>query len=461
MAVALIRNKYLAVNIGPEGFGIYGILSSFFSMIAVFAGTWMATGTMKYVSEYDAKGEQRSANTVFTFSVLITGSIAFVLTLILICKRRWFIAHFLSEDVREIYYLIFAVSFIAMNLRPILIAVLQGQKKIREVVISRWAIAIIDIIFVIILVRFWGLTGFFVSILLNSTFAVGFLYWVQRKNGAQFCKFAWRDPRINLLMHFGVVNFFLAFINLGSQYLQRVIVVQSMDIAAVGILQAGVGMMNHLGVINRGAQFFYFPKMSEVIDDDIRNRNINYFLRITLIFGIPLSVVALLFGKWIIVILYSSSFLSLAPIFFLFVIGQFINSVGGTFQAVVVGMARLKMHTLTSIVIHSLWVIVPVLLISRYGVGALGIGFILGGMAGAVMNWVYLRKYINLRFDRDVIRLFIMAVITLGVAILINEKDLLWCIAWAVLTAGLIGKMVRNEEWAKGYNYLLVKLGKK
>ncbi len=462
MAVALIRNKYLAVNIGPEGFGIYGILNSFFSMIAVFAGIWMATGTMKYVSEYDARGERRAVNTVFTFSVLLAGSIAFVLTLILICKRRWFIAHFLSDDVREIYYLIFAVSFIAMNLRPILLSVLQGQKKIREVVICRWGIALIDIIFVIILVYFWGLAGFFVSILVNSILAVGFLYWgAQRKNGVQFFKLSLRNPAIYSLLSFGGVNLFLAFINLLSQYLQRMVVIQNMDIAAVGIFQAGVGMMRHLGVINRGAQFFYFPKMSEIMDDDVRNRNINYFLRITLMFGIPLSVAALLFGKWIIMILYSSRFLSLAPIFFLFVIGQFISSIGGAFQAVVVGMTRLKMHTFTSIVIHSLWVIVPVLLISRYGVGALGIGFVLGGMAGAIMNWLYLKRYINLRFNQDVFLLFIIAVITLSVAVLISENDLSWRIAWAILTAGLVGKMVRREEWMKGYNYLLVKLGKR
>lgn len=461
MAVALIRNKYLAVNIGPEGFGIYGILASFFSMIAVFAGTWMATGTMKYVSEYDAKGEQRSVNTVFTFSVLLTAGIAFVLTLVLICKRKWFIAHFLSDDVLEVYYLIFAVSFIAMNLRPILIAVLQGQKKIREVVISRWGIALIDIIFVIILVRFWGLTGFFASILLNSTFAVGFLYWVQRKNGAQFCKFAWRDPRVYLLMHFGAVNFFLAFINLGSQYLQRVIVIQNMDIAAVGILQAGVGLMRHLGVINRGAQFFYFPKMSENMTRDIRNKNINNYLRFTLIVGIPISVLALLFGKLIIVILYSSQFVSLAPIFFLFVIGQFISSIGGAFQSAIVGAAWLKMHTLSSIVIHSLVVIMPFLLINKYGVGAVGIGFVVAGLSGAFMNWLYLRHKIGLRFNRQVVQLLIIAVITLSGAILLCDRMLMWRIAWVIMSIYLIGKMVRSEEWEKGYNYILVKLGKR
>ena len=84
MFVALARNKYLAVTIGPEGFGIYGLLSSFFMMIAVFAGTWMATGTIKYTSEYQAKGDKESLNSVFSFSTIIVTSIGVFLTIILI-----------------------------------------------------------------------------------------------------------------------------------------------------------------------------------------------------------------------------------------------------------------------------------------------------------------------------------------------------------------------------------------
>lgn len=462
MGVALARNKYLAVTIGPEGFGIYGLLNSFFMMMAAFAGTWMATGTTKYVAESHAAGDQESANKVFTFSLATTAGIALLLTAVLVLGREWFLARFLSRDVKESYYLIFCLAFVALNLRPVLLAVLQGMRRVREVVISRWSIAGLDLVLVVVLVLLFGLTGFFVSLLLSAFWAVGVMIWaVQRKDGLQLKKISCREPVIRLLLSFGGVSLFLALINLGSQYLQRVIVLLNMDISSVGLFQAGVALMGYLGVVNRGTMFYYFPKMSEFMDNNLRNQKMNEYLRFILIVSIPLSVLAILFGRWAILLLYSSAFAPLSSVFFLFVIGQFLNSVGGTFQIAIVGMARLKMHTVSTIAIHSLWVIIPFLLVRKYGIGALGMGFIAGGIAGPLMNYFYLRKRIDLRFSGKVIQLFGVAALTLTGAIILKDTILLWRVGWSIIACSLIGTLVNHEEWAKGYSYLLVKLGKR
>jgi len=450
MGVALARNKYLAVTIGPEGFGIYGLLNSFFMMIAVFAGTWMATGTTKYVAEYHTTGYQEDANKVFTFSVSTTAGIALLLTAILVVGRKWFLAQFLSRDVKESYYLIFSAAFVVMNLRPILLAVLQGMRRVREVVISRWSIAGLDLILVVVLVLIFGLTGFFVSLLLSAFWAVGVMLWaVQRKKGLQFRRISWREPVIRLLLSFGGVNLFLSLINLGTQYLQRAIVLRNMDISAVGLFQVGVAFMGYLGVVNRGTIFYYFPKMSEVMDSDSRNQKINEYLCFMLMVSIPLSVAAILFGQWVIPLLYSSAFASLASVFYWFVLGQFLNSIGSTFQLCIVGMARLRMHMASSIVIHFLWVIIPLLSVKKYGVGALGMGFVAGGGMGILLNGLYLRRHVSLRFSSRVIQLFGIAILTLAGAVILRGHAWHWHGVWILLTGGCIGAMVRRDEWAR------------
>lgn len=450
MGVALARNKYLAVTIGPEGFGIYGILNSFFMMIAVFAGTWMATGTIKYTSEYQAKADKENLNSIFSFSTIIVAGIGIFLTIILVVWRKWFINTFLSNEIKEIYYLIFCAAFFAICLRPILLGVLQGLRQVREVIISRWSIAILNLIFTVILVWLWGLTGFFLSLLINAIFAVCILYWgIKRKDGLQLKKFSWQDPVVRLLLTFGSVNLFLAIINLSSQYLQRSIVLHNMDIAAVGLFQAGVALMGYMGVINRGSTFYFFPKMSEVMDNSYRNQKINEYLRFILLLSIPISVMAILFGKWAILILYSSAFTKLSSVFFLFVIGQFLTSIGGVFQSTIVGMARLKMHTVSTTAIVILWILVPLLLIKKYGIGSLGMGFVAGGIVGLMLNGLYLIKNINLIFSRNVIKLFCISVFTLGVAITIRNYILNWRILWLFITFGFISIMVSRKEYVK------------
>lgn len=461
MGVALARNKYLAVTIGPEGFGIYGLLKSFFMMIAVFAGTWMATGTIKYTSEYQAKGDKENLDSIFSFSTIIVAGIGIFLTIILVVWRKLFISTFLSNEIKEIYYLIFCAAFFAMCLRPIFLGVLQGLRRVREVIISRWSIAILNLIFTIILVWLWGMTGFFLSLLVNAIFAVCILYWgIKRKDGLRLKIFSWQDPVFRLLLTFGSVNLFLALINLSSRYLQRSIVLHNMDIASVGLFQAGVVLMGYMGVINRGSTFYFFPKMSEVMNNSYRNQKINEYLRFILLFSIPISVMAILFGKWAILILYSSAFTPLASVFFLFVIGQFLTSIGSVFQSTIVGMARLKMHSVSTVTIHSLWVIIPLLLISKYGIGALGIGFIAGGISGGLLNWMYLRNRIGFRFNHDVIILFIIAVITITGAILLSDRIIMFRIGLAIVSAGLILKMIHHEEWKKLNNFILRKIRK-
>jgi len=127
----------------------------------------------------------------------------------------------------------------------------------------------------------------------------------------------------------------------------------------------------------------------------------------------------------------------------------------------IVGMARLKMHTASTIVIHSLWVIVPFLLVKKYGIGAIGMGFVTAGIAGPLMNYLYLKRCIDLRFSGRVIRLFVVAALTLMGAIILKDTLLLWQVGWAIISCSLIGILVSREEWVKGYSYLLVKLGKR
>ena len=461
MFVALARNKYLAVTIGPEGFGIYGLLNSFFMMIAAFAGTWMATGTIKYTSEYQAKGDKEKLNSIFSISTIIVTGIGIILTIILLIWRKWIINTFLSNEIKEIYYLIFCAAFFSICLRPVLLGVLQGLRRVREVIISRWSIALLNLSFTIILVWIWGLTGFFLSLLVNSIFAVCILYWgVRRKDGLHIRNFSWQSSVVSLLLTFGIVNLFLAIVNLGGQYLQRLIIIHNMDIASVGLFQAAVSIMLYLGVINRGANFYFFPKMSEVMDNSVRNQKINEYLRFIMLFGIPISVVAILFGKWAVMILYSAKFTLLSSVLFLFVIAQLLASIGGVFQSTIVGMARLRMHAMSCIVMHSLSVVVPLLLIGKYGIGALGIGFIAGGISGGFLNWMYLRNRIDLKFNQDVIQLFIIAAVTLTGAILLSDRIMILRITLIIISVGFIAKMIRREEWQKVYDYILFKLGK-
>lgn len=468
VAVAIVRNKYIAVTIGPEGFGIYSLLNSFFQMVGVFAGTWMAAGTTKYISEYYNSEKAEETNQTFTFSVATTFGLGIILTTLLIVGQPQLRERFLSPEIAKSYYLLFAAGFVWMNLRPVFLSVLQGLMQVKEVVQARILISVVDLLLILVLVYLFQLLGFFVSLLLSAIWAAVLLFYFVRSRGRlSFKRVSLKDTVAKKLMAFGGINLFLALINLGSQYLQRILIVQKMDINSVGIFQAGVALMAYVGLVNRGSAFYFLPKMSEIMSDKERAIHIDNYLFFILLMSIPICSTAILFGDWGIQLLYSDRFLPLVPCLFWFVLAQFFSNIGSAFQLTLVGTVRLGMHTISVIAIHSLWVLVPFLWLQKYGIGSLGMGFVAGGVAGMLLNFVYLRYRIRLRLSNRNIYLFILAVGGFIFSKIHVDAQIIWrivilaVIATATLSfinlkersaiIGIINNRVRGVLSAKGY----------
>jgi PST family polysaccharide transporter len=453
--VAIIRNKYLAVTIGPEGFGILALLTSFFGMFSVFAGTWVSAGTTKYIAEYSEKGESKRRNQIFTFAFLLTFIMGVVLTVILIAGREFFISHFLSKDVLGVYYLLFAAGFIGMNLRPVLLSVLQGILQVEFVVKSRILISIFDVLLIVVLVYLFHLIGFFISIIISSLFATGILYfYVYKRCGFRFTRFSLKGNLVKKMMSFGGVTLLLGSVNLGSAYLQRFILVQRMGLESVGIFQAGFSIMSYIGLVNRGSSFHLFPTMSKTMDNVYRVKQLNDYLTFILFAIIPISVAAIIFGRIGIHILYSSKFLPLSSYLFWFILAQFITIIMTSFQTTVVGMAKLKIHTIAVFVIHSFWVIVPLLLIDKYGIASLPIGMLVGQCLGGTIYFVYLWKKIDFRLNGRVISLLCFSLIVLLVSVLCRDISM---ILQMILMTGVLGATISflsKEERMKLYDLI-------
>jgi PST family polysaccharide transporter len=448
--VAIIRNKYLAVNIGPEGFGIYGLLTSFFGMISIFAGTWLGAGTTKYIAEYSGKDDDKKKNQIFTFTFFFVSIICVFLTIVLVVFRKFFISHFLSKDVLESYYLLFAAGFIGMNLQTILLSILQGVLQVKMVVKSRILISIVDVLLIISLVYLFHLLGFFIGILISSLFAAGILYfYVYKECGFRFTKFSFKEDIVKKMMSFGGVSLLTGSINLGSVYLQRFILVQRMGISSVGIFQAGYAIMNHIGLVNRGSSFHLFPTMSREMENVNRVKQLNEYLTFILLVTIPISVAAILFGKIAIQILYSSEFLPLSSYFFWFILAQFVIIIMTSFQTTVIGMAKLKIHTFAVFVIHSLWVVVPFFLIGKYGIASLPIGILVGQVLGGVIYLGYLWKNIDFRFSKRVNILLAFGMIAIILSILYRNISIIWQIIFILAVIGATISFLNRAERIK------------
>ena len=400
MAVGLVRNKYLAATIGPQGFGMYSLLSGFFEMMSVFAGASMATGTTKYISEYYHNGDTEKTHQTFTLSVICTFSAGLLLTLVFLGAPSIFVRTFLSPQIARPYYLLFAAGFVWMTMRPVLLSVLQGTLQVKAALYARALTSFLDVVLVVILVYAFHIYGFFLSLLISAVAGSLLLFhFIRTHCRLRFRKVSPFGPVGKRLLTFGWVNLYLAALNLSSQYIQRMMILRQIDIVTLGIFQAAVSLTIYVGFINRSSAYYFFPQISQSTSNENKAGEINDCLHLLLLTSVPLFSTVILFSGWMVAVLYSRMFLTLSSLLFWFVLAQFIADVGTIFKLTVAGMARLGIHSVSVTTNHLLWIIVPFAFISRYGVASIAMGICVGEMAAASLNFMYLRKAVGLRLS--------------------------------------------------------------
>lgn len=422
--VSIIRAKYLAVNIGTEGYGEYSLISSFFSIVTALCYGWIARGTIKYTAEYKQKEDYDSVFKVHNYSISIALLLSTLAMTILFIFRSYISTNFISPNIILWHYSLFTASFLASSLTPFFSWLLQGYILIKKTVILRIVTSIFSLLSVLIFVYLFELTGYYISILVSGYFGL-YLYWRETKKltKTKFLFPDFKDIILKKLLRFGSVNFILLIINSLSDYIQRIIIVNALNIASVGLLQVANSIINYMGVLNRGSMFFNDPKMSQELDIIERNKVLNDFIKFNILIGIPLSVFLIIFSKELISLLYSKSFNPLSSVIYVFIISQYINFIVGGFQSVMLGKAFLKMHSIVSISYSFIIVIISYLTIKRYGLLGIGASLLIANLFTLIVDYVYLRKKIGIIIDSKLISIIFISLLVFTISVYLQSSS--------------------------------------
>lgn len=453
--VAIIRAKYLAVSIGPAGYGEYGLLNSFFTVLTAVCGGWIARGTIKYTAEYSQKNDFLSVAKVHNYSIslaLILGSIA---TLFVFIFQDFVRIHFLSPEIILWHYSLFAASFLANSLIPFFGWLLQGHLMVKSTIKLRIITTFFSLISIFVFVYFFKLTGYFLSILVSAVFGL-YLFWNETRNilPTKFLLPNIKDEIFKKLMKFGGVNLVLLTVNNVCDYIQRVFILTNLNISSVGLFQVANSITNYMGILNRGSSFVNDPKMSQDISILERNKVFNDFLRFNILVGIPISVFLILFSTELIGILYTKEFTTLSPIIYVFIFAQFLSFLCGGFQSIMLGKAFLKMHSFVSILYSVILITVPLLFIKQFGLITIGISMVVANILTIIIDFIYLRRQINISINMQVIILLIISIVLFFITTEIQSFNFLYKLFFIVIMAIILILSLNKVERIQLINLL-------
>lgn len=409
--IAMIRSKFVAVLLGPEGMGLNNILLSSQQMVNAFTGLGLGVSAVKDIAEAHASNNLDKVSkiiSVFRKLVILTGGLGFVLFLSLspVLSR----ISFGSFDYIYAFAAI-SVTLLFMQLSDGQKALLQGTRHFGYLAKSAILGSLIGTIAIIPLYYFLGMGGIVPGILLSSLIGLCLSWYFAKKVPYKRVRVSLKDTLIEgrSMLNMG---FFLSLQTLISYiiaYLVRVFINHYGGLSDVGLFGAGFSLVEmYVGMVFTAMSSEYYPRLASHSKDseEIFCSTINQQIEISLILISPLICLFLVFGEWAVLLLYSEKFLPITMMINLAMLGTMFKAPSWSIAMSFMAKGDAKIFFLNELA--AMLVNTPIKLIFYYlwGLTGIGIAFLLTYILYFIQVFLLCRFKYHFKFDVSVLKPF-------------------------------------------------------
>lgn len=323
-ATSFFLNKLLAIYVGPGGYALIGQFQNFIQIITSFAGGSINTAVVKYTSQYHSEPNRqrvvwRTAGTlILIFSLIVS-------LLIVIFQKNLSIYIFKSTEYQSIFP-IFAVFLVFFNLNALFLAILNGKKEILKLVIANIAGSLLSLGLTGFLAVQYRIYGALLALSINQSIIFFVTLFLCYKS--DWFKLSYLFGKIDK----GTANKFIGFVLMAltsallvpvSQILIRNHLVLEFDIKHAGYWEAMTRLSgSYLMLITTTLSVYYLPKLSELkLYTDIKKEVLLGYKLILPLTALG-SLMVYLLRDWIILILFTESFIPMRDLFIWQMIGD-------------------------------------------------------------------------------------------------------------------------------------------
>ncbi len=382
----IIKNKIVAVLLGPVGMGISGILISTTSMISSATGLGLHTSAVRDVAKaYSSKDEKEVGTTITVLRRLIkvTGLIGMLISILLSpLLSLW---SFGNYDYTWAFVFV-SVIVLFDQLKSGQTVVLQGTFHYRYMANASVIGSLVGLIIAIPLYYIWKMDAIVPVIVLTSLSSLIVSSLFARKVHFQRIeltnKHVWNIGKVMIVL--GTSIAIAGFANTGHTYLVRAVISNIGSIADVGLYTAGIGIATqYINVILQSMGSDYSPRIAALQDDQEGFiEAVNRQTRLMIIIVLPFIIPFIVFIRELTILLFSSQFLAITSMIEWIMVGMFFRTTSWCLSFTIVAMGKPKQFLINELVTHV------------YSIAFTILGYILGsfmgmGIAFCVVNLIY------------------------------------------------------------------------
>ncbi|MEI6166047.1 MAG: oligosaccharide flippase family protein [bacterium] len=312
LGFGLLKNKLLAVLLGPAGVGLAGLYASIPALVGSLSVLGIPVSGVRQIADSAAKNnERRIATTVSALKTLtwaggltgMCGIIAFASPI----SQLTFGDPDHAVGIRIVATVVLIEGFGARQR-----AILQGMRRIKELslcqVLGAIGGTVIALPFIIVL-REQGVPWF---LMMASFCTVIASWWFARQVPIERITLTIKDLFTELkgLLSIGIAVVVTGFIGAAIFYLTRLLITNRFNLDTVGLYQAACALsLTFSGMVLGAMGTDYYPRLAAVAEDHVTcNRLINEQAEMGMLIMFPGLLATLVLAPWILKIVYSSAF---------------------------------------------------------------------------------------------------------------------------------------------------------
>lgn len=317
MCAGMVSTKVVAMLVGPAGVALLGQLGNFTGIVQTLAGGGICNGITKYVAQN--KDNESVTRSYLSAALKITLVCSVLCGLLMIAAHRWLSELIMLTPDYGYVFVVFGFTAVLYALNAGVLAALNGFKQFRTFVVVSIVNSIVGVLFTVSLVLLFGLRGALISYVTYQSVVFAVTVWMLRRSlWMRWSLLSVRFDR-SYLRRYGGYAMMAVVTTLMVPLVQMLL--RGYVMADISGTQAGIweGMQKissmYLMVVTTSLSVYYLPRLSEIKDATELRSEIGNAFRLV----IPLLVVAFLIiylsRYFIISILFTADFTSMAHLF--------------------------------------------------------------------------------------------------------------------------------------------------
>jgi enterobacterial common antigen flippase len=312
MVIGIVRAKFMALFLGPAGFGLMGVFTSITDVVRTFAEVGINNSGVRQIAEAASSAdEQRIARTITVLrrTTVVLGILG---ALLLVLFARQVATLTFGNDGYLVAIAILALAVFFRLVADGQSALLQGLRRIGDLAKVNVFGALIGTIVSIVLVYELREQGVALALVALAASSMLLSWWYSSRVRVE--KVKWEGPQARQevlgLLRMGVAFMSSGLLTMGAAYVVRIIVIDQQGLEAAGFYQAAwtVGGL-YVGFILQAMGADFYPRLVGASDDAPASiRLVNEQVEISLLLAASGVIATLTFAPWIVTLLYASNF---------------------------------------------------------------------------------------------------------------------------------------------------------